>query len=121
MDDRHTEARRISDASGRPDTDRDESVNPSSPSGVAAIRAIALAIFEAGYDGRDPDAMHALAADLRAAREEREAERAKIAARKGWMVVGITMVGTGAIGVFFQWLTHFLGSHTSHGPPPGGP
>lgn len=91
----------------------------SSPSSATAIRAIALALFEAGYDGRDPDAMHELAEDLRVWRQRRRAAKRRV----GLWTILWTALATGVLGViipwFLQWVTSLLSRGHSGAPPPG--
>lgn len=91
MDDRDDGEARGNDDRRRPERDRYIAVNAGSPSSIEAIRAIALAVFEAGYDGRDGDDMHQFAEDLRAMREDRRAQRDKAKTRKGWIVTVVTV------------------------------
>ncbi len=109
------------DGNPRQGRDRDITVNEAGlPTSAGAIRAIALALYQAGYDGRDEDDMHRLADDLRAWRAKREADRKRATSHKAWAVVILSSVATAVVGALIQWLPPFVrilfAAPPNHGP-----
>ena len=112
---------RDNDAQQRSNQDREITVNENGlPTSASAIRAIALAIYQAGYDGRDDDDMGLLADDLRAWRQKRETDRNRATSHKAWIVVVVTSLATAVGGALIQWLPPFI-RFLFTAPPSSGP
>lgn len=100
----------------------DETVAASqgSPTSATALRAIALALLEGGYDPRDAASMHRLAVNLRSLGEMLDRARSKERRRSAWITIAGTAVATGAAGTFFAWLTQWFHGGPSQPPHIGG-
>ena len=86
------------------------------PTGAAALRAIALAVYRAGYDANDNQSMDALAEHLRFLRERQETKEVRQKRTKAIRAGCYTFVATALAGSILSqlgggiatWLARFF-------------